>query len=268
MTLPNISQCLSSEEAKGTLSSLLNATDYLNQLEFVRTVCEAYDFRDRRSRLRIASCLAALKSVAKQDPEINLPPARVIVANRGPRLLETAIPEPEPVPPTLEAIQGLRIELVTNAEQRQQWNTVIHQDHPQGATTFFGSQVKYLIKSDQGVLGAAGFAAAALKVSDRDQYLGWDHDGRQAHLHQIVCLSRFLIRPSMSCQNLASHVFGKILARLPEDFEQRYDYRPCVVETFVEERLLFPTLFNRKKVDLSRFPYYPFGNGLGWHRLF
>ena len=59
---------------------------------------------------------------------------------------------------------------------------------------------------------------------------------RQAHLHQLVNLSRFLIRPSVRCPNLASQVLKEILARLPEDFEQRYHYRSCAVEAFVEER--------------------------------
>ena len=44
-------------------------------------------------------------------------------------------------------------------------------DHP-----FFGAQVKYLIQSGHGLLGAVGFAASALKIKDRDQYLGWNQE--------------------------------------------------------------------------------------------
>ena len=39
--------------------------------------------------------------------------------------------------------------------------------------------------------------------------------------------SRFLIRGG--CANLASHVLGQVLRRLPQDFRQRYGYSPWLV---------------------------------------
>ena len=47
-------------------------------------------------------------------------------------------------------------------------------------------------------------------------------------------MCRFLIRPGVECPNLASHVLGRVLRRMPVDFEVRYGYRPWLVETFVE----------------------------------
>ena len=49
-----------------------------------------------------------------------------------------------------------------------------------------------------------------------------------------VCLSRFLIRPSVGCPHLASHVLGRMLRRLPRDFETRYGFRPWLVESFAD----------------------------------
>ena len=63
--------------------------------------------------------------------------------------------------------------------------------------------------------------------------MGWSDEQRQAHLHRVLCLSRFLIRPGVQCRNLASQVLGQVLARLPADFEARHRYRPWLVETFV-----------------------------------
>ncbi len=59
--------------------------------------------------------------------------------------------------------------------------------------------------------------------------MGWSDGQRTAHLHRVVCLSRFLIRPAVRCAHLASHVLGRVAA----DFEARYHYRPWLVETFV-----------------------------------
>ena len=64
---------------------------------------------------------------------------------------------------------------------------------------------------------------------------GWpgQREQRQKHLHYVVGLNRFLIRPEIRCKNLASHLLGKALRRLPQDFFRHYGYRPWVVETFV-----------------------------------
>ena len=110
---------------------------------------------------------------------------------------------------------------------------MLHFEHPQGTTTFAGCQVRYLVVSAHGVLGAVGFSAAALQLRARDAWMGWSGEQRLAHLHRVLCLSRFLIRPGVQCRNLASQVLGQVLARLPADFEARYRYRPWLVETFV-----------------------------------
>jgi hypothetical protein len=47
-------------------------------------------------------------------------------------------------------------------------------------------------------------------------------------------MNRFLIRPQVRCHNLASRVLGMALRGLSEDFEQRYGYRPWLVESFVD----------------------------------
>ena len=64
--------------------------------------------------------------------------------------------------------------------------------------------------------------------------MAWDDGQRREHLHKVVCLSRFLIRPGVACAYLASHVLGRILRRLPRDFEICYSFRPWHVETFLE----------------------------------
>ena len=63
--------------------------------------------------------------------------------------------------------------------------------------------------------------------------MNWSDEQRQAHLNRVVGLNRFLIRPGVVCPHFASHVLGRILRRLPRDFEARYGYRPWLVRTFV-----------------------------------
>ena len=93
---------------------------------------------------------------------------------------------------------------------RKLWNTLLHFEHPQVTATFAGCQMRYLVASDHGVLGALGFSSSAFQLGARDAWIGWSAAQRQAHLHRVVCLSRFLIRPGLRCRNLASHVSASI----------------------------------------------------------
>ena len=98
-----------------------------------------------------------------------------------------------------------------------------------------GAQLRYLLVSDHGVLGALGFAASALARAARDAFIGWDADLRSRQLHRVIALSRFLIRPPVRCQNLASKALALCLRRLPGDFQRRYGYLPLLAKMFVEK---------------------------------
>ena len=128
-------------------------------------------------------------------------------------------------------------------------------EHPRGAGPLVGRQLRYLIGSEHGWLGGLGVGAAALQLADRDRWIGWDVAQRHLHLHRVVGLSRFLIRPSVHCHNLASRVLSWGLARLPRDFEQRYGYRPWLVESFVDVSQVAGTCFraaNWRRVGQTR----------------
>jgi hypothetical protein len=134
----------------------------------------------------------------------------------------------------MDKLSGLQLVKVETDTLKRIWNELMVQEHPRGAGPMVGAQMRYLIGSDHGWLGGLGFGASALQLKDRDHWIGWDHATRQAHLHRLIGLNRFLIRPSVQCRNLASHVLGMALRQLPDDIECRYGYRPWLVETFVE----------------------------------
>ncbi len=56
---------------------------------------------------------------------------------------------------------------------------------------------------------------------------------RKRNLHLVVNNARFLIPPWITSPNLASKILGMAARRLPDDWEQRYAYRPLLLETFV-----------------------------------
>ncbi len=114
------------------------------------------------------------------------------------------------------------------------WRHLMDAHHYLGAGPLCGAQIRYLIRSPQGWLGALSFSSGAWRLRARDQWIGWTEAARRRNLQLVVCNSRFLLIPRI--QNLASHVLSLVLKRLGADWEERYGYRPLLVETFVDPR--------------------------------
>jgi hypothetical protein len=95
--------------------------------------------------------------------------------------------------------------------------------------------LRYLVGSDHGWLGAIGFGSAALRLEGRDTWIRWSPQQRAEHLERVLNMSRFLIRPSVRCPHLASHLLGLCARRVGGDFERRYGVRPWLLESFVEK---------------------------------
>ena len=124
--------------------------------------------------------------------------------------------------------------LVQTSEELRIWNELMIAEHPLGAGPLVGRQLRYLIDSQHGWLGGFRFAAPALQLADRDRWIGWDRKQLQAYLHVVVAISRFLLRPSVQCHNLASKVLSMSMAVVADDFERKYHYRPLLIERFVD----------------------------------
>jgi hypothetical protein len=114
------------------------------------------------------------------------------------------------------------------------WNDLMIEQHPCADAPLVGAQLRYLIGSEHGWLGALGFGPAAFVLPCRDQWIGWSSAARVGHLREVVGLSRLLIRREVRCTNLVSKVLSLVLGRLAEDWQERYGVRPWLVETFVD----------------------------------
>ncbi|MCY3612218.1 MAG: IS4 family transposase [Gemmatimonadetes bacterium] len=235
MARSEISRTLRDDAAVARIAAMLSQERFDSRSAFGRRVCEEFSFISATGRMQLAGCMKALAELADKAPGIVLPAPAAPAVRNGPRLLDGDVAPPVGVPSRPAAIRDLELVQVTARSQRETWNTLIAREHPHGITTFAGCQVRYLVGSAHGWLGAAGFSAAALRVAARDRWMAWDDAQRRRHLDRVVCLSRYLIRPSVACPHLASHVLGRLLRRLPRDFEARYGFRPWLVESFADE---------------------------------
>mgnify|MGYP001578358446 FL=1 len=200
-----------------------------------RLVCQILDWRRPDGRLKDMSCRVAMIRM-QRDGLIHLPPPRHGNNNGRPYRRRTPQAEPEvlPVAASAEALLDLRLELVSTRAQSHLWNEYIDRYHYLGHQPLPGAQLRYIARANDRILALLGFGAAAWKTAPRDRFIGWTIEQRKRRLHLIVNNARFLILPWVHCRNLASRLLSMTARRLADDWQQRYAYRPVMVETFVE----------------------------------
>ncbi len=199
-------------------------------------VCDAFGLRDALGRWQRASCHHAL-GILHRGGHIRLPGGSRRCGHRNrPRVLREAVASAAGVPDAVGQVRELALVRVATDAQRLIWNTLLAHEHPQGAGPFVGPQLRYLVGSAHGWLGAVGFAASARRLAVREAWIGWSEAQRSAHLHRVLGLCRLLIRPGVDCRNLASWVLGQAARRVASDCEGQYGYRPWLLESFVDER--------------------------------
>nr|MBF0223231.1 DUF4338 domain-containing protein [Desulfobulbaceae bacterium] len=136
----------------------------------------------------------------------------------------------------------LRFQKVTRANSVL-WNEYIERYHYLGYTPLPGAQLRYFVYAGEQLVALTGFGAAAWQTAPRDIFIGWNHEQRKKNLHLITNNARFLILPWVQSKNLASKILSLTTRQLPDDWEDRYNIRPVLLETFVENKRFIGTCY-------------------------
>ena len=223
---------------------LPEVVEHLNQLArqqpepsgntLAREACALLAWYGPDGRPALSSAKVALRKLEKRGL-LGLRPVQGKTRHRL-RASGQKLPVLSGVPARVDQIQGLRLHLLSGHADPLHgvWNDLIIAQHPCGDAPLVGTQLRYLIGSEHGWLGALGFGPAAFALAARDQWIGWSTAARLGHLREVVGLSRLLIRNEVRCTNLVSKVLSLVLARLAQDWQARYGLRPGLVETYVD----------------------------------
>jgi hypothetical protein len=237
-----IKRTLAQPESIDIVRRQIAGNAHRNRASLSKALCQHFNFHDARGRHQIGGCNKALRELERAGHFI-LPASSKPNITKSPRRLKCAVPDPVDVPAQAGDVRGLALIQVDSVDLMRIWNEMMVREHPQGAGPLVGCQLRYLINSEYGWLGGFAFSAAALNLRDRDQWIGWDVDQHRQHLHRVLGMSRFLLRTSVHCHNLASHVLGLVLRQVGTDFETRYNYRPYLVESFVDTEHFLGTCY-------------------------
>ncbi len=217
------------------ISKVVVANPKSTRAALSRIVCEELNWTHPDGRIKETRCRVAMLRMHEKGL-IALPEAK---RNPQKKTRYTPTPETEPGAELLDGVKDLHpIELIiVDSKTRKlsnKWNTYMDRYHYLGFRATSGHQLRYLISSQGRDLALFNFSSPAWKVQSRDQLIGWSPEVREKNLKYIINNSRFLILPWIKSKNLASWILGAIKRRVQQDWENRYGYRPVLMETFVD----------------------------------
>ena len=135
----------------------------------------------------------------------------------------------------LSEVRPLRFAEVSRTAREQEWDGWVRGYHYLGYRKLVGKHLKYLIYSHRGdLLAATGWSSSVWKLKSRDLAIGWSIAERKRLLGSVANNSRFVIFPWVKIAHLASHLLGRQVAYVQEDWERKYGVKLILLETFVD----------------------------------
>lgn len=130
----------------------------------------------------------------------------------------------------------LRDVVVRPVEQHDvpRWLELMRSHHYLGFGKSAGKRILYAATLDGEWVALLSWAAAALHVRCRDEWIGWDRLAKRHRLRQITNNTRFLMLPGLTLPNLASRVLALNIQRLRKDWSVHHGHEVVLAETFVD----------------------------------
>jgi hypothetical protein len=210
----------------------------LGRTEMARTVCELLQWRRPSGGLKNHECRLLLERL-EQRGQIKLPQIRKL-GRQGPREVRLGQSETESgLSGTAGDLGRLSLQVVTKerADESRSWRELLEHHHYLGYRVPFGANLRYMVRSTEypdRILACLLWTSPAWKIGVRDKWIGWSDEQRRRNLQFIVNNGRFLILPWVRVRGLASKVLSLCARQVPADWEQRYGYRPLLLETLVD----------------------------------
>jgi len=133
----------------------------------------------------------------------------------------------------LEDLRPIDFVPVSDREDKRLWNEFVQRYHPLGYRRPFGVRQRFFIVGGGRELGCFLVSGAAKSIAVRDRWIGWSLADRRRNLHLVLNNSRYLLFPWVRVKFLASHVLALAERCLTIYWQERWGYRPVLLETMV-----------------------------------
>lgn len=222
-----------SQETLDRITAVVQAEPGISRRQLSLRVCEWMNWHNTAGRAQEMSCRKGLMTLHRRGV-IELPALKQRYAFQEPRA-PVACPPVAQVSCTLAELGEVALMRVSGNELSRVWRGLLDTHHYLKSGPLCGAQLRYLVRSERyGWLGGLSYSACARRVECRDEWIGWTPAAREHNHPLVVNNSRFLIAPTVRVKCLASWVLARAQARLADDWEAVYRYRPVLLETYVE----------------------------------
>ncbi len=198
-----------------------------------RDICNTLNWKQPNGWLKDRACRDVLLELEKREI-IKLPPPLVVKnnkkSNKGNSI--SYLKNFDLNTPISEFPNSIELEFAKGNIQEKVWNELVNQYHYLGHSTTVGRCIKYLIRSNDRLLGALSFSSPAWELETRNNIL--NSIGIENPRDYTINNSRFLILPIVQVNNLASHVLAIAAKKIVNDWKDYYSIIPLIAETFVQ----------------------------------
>jgi hypothetical protein len=198
-------------------------------------LCEAWQWYQANGALRDMVCRGMLLMLERAG-QITLPPVSYVRHNP---LAKRSRPEPArinatPIEDRLPNLQPLEFEQVRRTSKEPLFNSLMEEHHYLGYEQPVGEHLKYLVWAQGRPVACLAWSSAPRHLGSRDRYIGWSAEARRRNIRFIAYNTRFLILPWVRVEHLASHILGRMVAQISEDWQRMYGHPIYFLETFVD----------------------------------
>ena len=198
-------------------------------------LCEAWDWRQSNGALRDMVCRGLLLMLERAG-QITLPP---VSYKRHNPLAQRSRPAPVLLDQTsieakLKDLGPIELEQTRRTSDEPLFNSLMEEHHYLGYEQPVGEHLKYLVWAQGRPIVCMAWSSAPRHLGSRDRYIGWSAEARRRNIRFLAYNTRFLILPWVRVEHLASHILGRMAARISADWQQMYGHPIYFLETFVD----------------------------------
>jgi len=207
-------------------------------------LCEAWNWRQTNGALKDMVCRGFMLELHRAGyirlPEKKFTPDNPFVNRKKPVKIDI---DQTPVCSALKKLVPLKFCQVRRHGSEDLFNGLMEQYHYLGYCQPVGEHLKYIVFAAQRPVACLAWSSAPRHIGCRDRFIGWSKPIREKNLHLMAYNSRFLILPWYKVSYLASHILGRMVKIVADDWQKFYSHSIFFLETFVDTERFFGTCY-------------------------
>src|SRR4030042_339726 len=233
-----------SEQEIELIQELADTYRALSRKELAYTICENLNWKNEAGNLKVDSCLDLLEKL-QACGKIKLSPLQKRIHLKKEYKEKFNFGNTININGTVDYFKPY-IELIEDKEENEKWNDLMQRYHYLGYKKNFGLHLKYYIRL-KGIMDPVGcfsfVSTTTYHLKCRDLHIVWSREERERNLNWIINNNRFVIFPWIKVENLGSKIFSLAKKQVPIDWEQKFNYKPVLFETYVDPSQFHGSIF-------------------------